>query len=206
MTLLSPLVPVVPSQTNGAHYSHSKNSRRCHLIYSPHPSPSLSLSFFSFPKVPLLFLFFRTSPGREMSNGEKACQLIHQLAEPCAALKVGRLRRDCGSEQPSPSAARLSRSLLYGRGATGQKVKMNQWAVFIRGQEKQWTSPWASAAGPVIHAGGKRQTVCTQNIYQGARGDDHKGIGSILLRLHLHQNPALRQKSGIHLFSTRLSL
>lgn len=34
-----------------------------------------------------------------MSNGEKACQLIYQLAEPCAALRVGRLWRDCGSEQ-----------------------------------------------------------------------------------------------------------
>lgn len=34
-----------------------------------------------------------------MSNGEKACQLICQLAEPCAALRVGRPRWDCGSEQ-----------------------------------------------------------------------------------------------------------
>lgn len=83
-----------------------------------------------------------------------------------------------GASRPSPSAARLSRSLLYGRGATGQKVKMNQWAVFIRGLEKQRTSPWASgrrAWNSPGDDGGKRQTVCTQNIYRGAREDDHMG-------------------------------
>lgn len=83
-----------------------------------------------------------------------------------------------GASRPSPSAARLSRSLLYGRGATGQKVKMNQWPVFIRGLEKQRTSPWASgrrAWNSPADDGGKRQTVCTQNIYQGAREDDHMG-------------------------------
>lgn len=83
-----------------------------------------------------------------------------------------------GASRPSPSAARLSRSLLYGRGATGQKVKMNQWPVFIRGLEKQRTSPWASgrrAWNSPGDDGGKRQTVCTQNIYQGAREEDHMG-------------------------------
>lgn len=68
-----------------------------------------------------------------------------------------------GASRPSPSAARLSRSLLYGHGgATGQRVKMNQWPVFIRGLEKQRTSPWASgrrAWNSVGDGGGKRQTV-----------------------------------------------
>lgn len=175
LTLLSPLVPVVPSQTNGAHYSRSKNSWRCHLIYFP---PPLSLSRrFSFPKVPPLFLLFRASLGREVSNGVMACQLIYQLVEPCAALGVRRLQRDYGSGWQSPSAACTSRSLLYGQGATGQKVNMNQWPMFIRAGEaadvtlgfglQAWNSP--------DNAGGKRQTVCRQNIYQGAGGDDHRG-------------------------------
>lgn len=59
-TLLSPLVPVVPSQTNGAHYSRSKNSRLCHLIYFS-PPLRLFVPFFlsespsvvpSFPRLP----------------------------------------------------------------------------------------------------------------------------------------------------------
>lgn len=115
-------------------------------------SPSLSLSRrFSIPKVPPLFLlFFRASLGREVSNGVMACQLIYQLVEPCAALAVRRLQRDYGSGWQSPSAACSSRSLLYGQGATGQKVNMNQWPMFIRAGRQQ-TLPWASASRPGIH-------------------------------------------------------
>lgn len=70
------LLPLVPSQTNGAHYKLTKNSPAAKSIHF-----FFFLSFCLSPFLMLLFFFlFRTSLRREMSNGEKACQLIYQLA------------------------------------------------------------------------------------------------------------------------------
>lgn len=67
-----PLFPLLPSQTNGAYNRLTKNS---------HAAKSVHFFFLSFSlsNVPIFFLFL-TSLRREMSNGEKACQLIYQVA------------------------------------------------------------------------------------------------------------------------------
>ena len=75
---LAPVSPLPPFQTNGAYNRHTKNSHN-----------TKSVHFFFFPSV-CLFLFlmllflslslFLTFLRREMNNGGKACQLIHQLA------------------------------------------------------------------------------------------------------------------------------
>lgn len=207
-TLLSPLVPVVPSQTNGAHYSPSKNSRRCHLIYFP-PPLSVSLSLLPFPKVPPLFLFFRASPGREMSNGEKACQLIHQLAEPRAALRVGRLRRDCGSEQTvALGCAPVTLAAIWPRRSHGAKGENESVAGVYTGAGEA-ADVTLGFRPPGLELGRRRWRQKTdgeyQNIYRGAREDDHMGSAASFPGCIYTKIQHCGKKSGIHLFSTRLS-
>lgn len=143
-----------------------------------------------------------------MSNGEMACQLIYQLVEPCAALGVRRLRRDCGSGRQSPSAARLSRSLLYGRGATGQKVKMNQWPVFMRGwrSSRRYLWAWASRSGfhwatPVV-----KDRRCAGRISIREQEEMITGDWQRPPQTAFTPKSSTAAKSRIHPFSTRLSL
>lgn len=139
-TLLSPLVPVAPSQTNGAHYSRSKNSRCCHLIYFSPPF-RLSLSLLPFRKSLRCSSFSAPPRGGKWVTARRLVSSFISWRNRVRLSESEGCGGTVGASRPSPSAARLSRSLLYGRGATGQKVKMNQWPVFIRRLEKQRTSP-----------------------------------------------------------------
>lgn len=70
-----PLFSLLPSQSNGAYNRLTKNSHAAsQFIFFL----SVFLSF-SLSNVPIFSLFL-TSLRREMSNGEKACQLIYQVA------------------------------------------------------------------------------------------------------------------------------
>lgn len=123
LTLLSPLVPVVPSQTNGAHYSRSKNSPAASWFIF---FPSVALPFPS--ESSCVFPLFRTSLRREMSNGEKACQLIYQLAARVQLSVLSGWKAvglwGCGTE-PAPPAVSVIVPAIWPWGR-GQKVKMNQ--------------------------------------------------------------------------------
>lgn len=91
-TLLRSPVPVVQSQTNGAHYSCAKNSpaAKSVQIFFLFCLPSFSHQNFS-PCLP-------GSPRREISNGEEACQLIYQLAAHVQPSVVSRLKDwGCGT-------------------------------------------------------------------------------------------------------------
>ena len=79
-----------------------------------------------------IFSLFRASLGREMSNGEKACQLIYQLAARVQlyAIRAERLRlwgRGLGTES---LAVCLSVMVLLAMWTLGDRVKMNEWPVF----------------------------------------------------------------------------
>lgn len=113
LTPLSPLLPLVPSQTNGAHYRLAKNSPAAKSIHF-FPFPSSSLSPFLMLSI---FSLFCTSLRREMSNGEKACQLIYQLAAHVQLSMLSGLS-GCGAEGLGPDPW-LSWFLLYGHGPWG---------------------------------------------------------------------------------------
>lgn len=118
--LNSPLLPVVPSQTNGAHYGRTKNSPAAKSIHFFFLSVFLS---FSLPNAPTFFLFFVHPSGGKWVEGLSA----HLSAgSPCAALcaiRADRLRLWDHGTEPAPPAVCLLRSLLYGHEARGTRWK-----------------------------------------------------------------------------------
>lgn len=135
-TLLSPLVPVVQSPTNGAHYCCAKYSLAAKSGFFS-CFPSFSHQNFP-PRLP-------DCPRREMSNGEKACQLIYQLAAHVQPSVVSRLKGwGCGAAGPRQHprlAGWLAGSLADWRGfwlrAHGTRWK---WIC-----DKPWTLPCGQA-------------------------------------------------------------
>ena len=168
LTPHSPLLPLVPSQTNGPHYKLTKNSPTAKSI---HFFLSVFLSF-SLPNAPI-FSPFRTSLRREMSNGEKACQLIYQLAARVQLPVLSGLSGwGCGTEGLR-SGPWLSVCLSVCHGSCHMAVELggqaenSEWSVFMG---KCRTAPIGHTRGlkSTGKAGGRH---CARRIY-------HKGWGA----------------------------
>lgn len=105
-----------------------------------------------------------------MSNGEKACQLIYQLA---ARVQLSVLSgwKAVGLWDRAGAPGCVCHSPCYMAMRPRAKGENESSVGVYRGQEEPRTSPRAYTQGNA----GSKKTVCTQNIYHGVRADDHRG-------------------------------
>lgn len=119
LTLLSPLLPVVPSQTNGAHYNWTKNSTCCQ-VYSP-------------PSECSFFLFLVPPWGGKWVMGRGFVSSFISWQPMCSPLCYQGQTTEAVWPQGSANSPGCRSVIVPAMWPwnLGHKVRINQWSVFM---------------------------------------------------------------------------